>query len=419
MYALVDCNNFYVSCERVFRPELRNRPVVVLSNNDGCVVSRSEEAKALGIGMAAPAYQHELLFRQQGVAVFSSNYPLYGDMSNRVMNLLGEMAPDMEIYSIDECFLNFTGCDYLDLEAQGKNICQKIPQYTGIPVCVGFAPTKTLAKAANNIAKKFKDKTGGVYVIDTEEKRIKALRWMKVDAVWGIGRRSAKTLAKFKIETAYDFTQQSDAWVRSVMSVTGVRLKHELLGTPMIEREEMEVRKNIATTRSFEKNYTELPEISERVATFAVSCAEKLRRQHMQCNALMVFLMTNRHRKDQQQYNPSTVVRLPFASNSGIEIAHYAGEGLKQIFREGYSYKKAGVIIMDFTPEEEGQVNLFENSDPRHKPLMAAVDKINRALGEQKIKLGAQDMQQDWKMRQESLSPRYTTRLKDIIVAKV
>lgn len=424
MYALVDCNNFYVSCERVFRPDLRDKPVVVLSNNDGCVVSRSEEAKRLGIGMAAPAYQYEALFKEKGVTVFSSNYPLYGDMSNRVMNILSELTPDLEIYSIDECFLNFTGCDYANLEEIGKKICKIIPQYTGIPVCVGFAPTKTLAKAANNIAKKFKEKTGGVYMIDTEEKRLKALKWMTIESVWGIGYRSAKKLRQFEVNgkaiyKAFDFTQLSDEFIQSNFSVTGVRLKRELLGFPMIEKEEMEIRKNIATTRSFEKNYTQIDEIRERVSSFAVSCAEKLRKQEMHCNSLMVFLMTNRHRKDQSQYNPSTVVRLPFPSNSSIEIAQYAVEGLNRIFKEGYSYKKAGVIIMDFTPDDEVQVNLFENSNPKHKPLMATVDKINRYLGEQKIKLGSQDLKQDWKMRQDSLSPRYSTRLKDIIVVHV
>lgn len=424
MYALVDCNNFYVSCERVFRPDLRDRPVVVLSNNDGCVVSRSEEAKRLGIGMAAPAYQYETLFREQGVTVFSSNYPLYGDMSNRVMNILSEFAPDLEIYSIDECFLNFEGCEYADLEAIGKQICRIIPQYTGIPVCIGFAPTKTLAKAANNIAKKFRDRTAGIYIIDSDEKRIKALKWMSIESVWGIGYRTAKKLRQYKvgdepISKAIHFTQLSDDFIQSNFSVTGVRLKRELLGYPMIEREEMEIRKNIATTRSFEKNYTRIEEIRERVSTFAVSCAEKLRKQAMHCNSLMVFLMTNRHRNDQPQYNPSTVIKLPFPSNSSIEIAHYAVEGLSRIFKEGYSYKKAGVVIMEFTPDDEVQVNMFENSNPKHKPLMQTVDKINRYWGEQKIRLGAQDLKQDWKMRQDSLSPRYTTRVKDVIVVHV
>lgn len=418
MFALVDCNNFYVSCERVFRPDLRNRPVVVLSNNDGCVVSRSEEAKKLGIGMAAPAYQYEELFKREGVAVFSSNYPLYGDMSQRVMDILTELAPEVEIYSIDESFLLYDGCVHVDLEAKGREIREKIMRYTGIPVCVGFGPSKTLAKAANNIAKKFVNRTGGVYVMDTDEKRLKALKWMPIEAVWGVGYRSAKKLKANTVNKAIDFFKLSDDWIQRNMSVTGLRLKQELMGIPSIEQNEGP-RKHIATTRSFEKDYTEFEDIKERVITFAGSCAEKLRKQGMHCNALHVFLLTNRHRADRPQYNPGITVRLPFPSNSGIEIPKYAVEGLRQIYREGYRYKKAGVVIMEFTPQEGQQINLFENSDPKHKPLMAAVDKVNRALGEQKVKLGGQDLKRPWKMKQEHLSPRYTTRLSEIITVKV
>lgn len=418
MFALVDCNNFYVSCERVFRPDLRNRPVVVLSNNDGCVVSRSEEAKKLGIGMAAPAYQFEELFKREGVAVFSSNYPLYGDMSQRVMNILTELAPEVEVYSIDESFLHYEGCEYLDLEAKGREIRERVTRSTGIPVCVGFGPTKTLAKAANGIAKKFVDRTGGVYVIDTEEKRLKALKWMAIESVWGIGYRSAKKLKAFGYTRAIQFTELADDWIARNFSVTGLRLKYELLGIPGIEKEEGP-RKNIATTRSFENYYTEFDDIKERIITFAGSCAEKLRKQGMHTNSLLVFLLTNRHRADQPQYNPSITVRLPFPTNSGIEISRYATEGLRQIYREGYRYKKAGVVIMEFTPESGHQINLFENSDPKHKPLMEAVDRVNRALGEQKIKLGGQDLKRPWKMKQEHLSQRYTTRLSEIITVKV
>lgn len=419
MFALVDCNNFYVSCERVFRPDLRDRPVVVLSNNDGCVVSRSAEAKELGIRMAAPAYRYRSLFREGGVHVFSSNYPLYGDMSTRVMQVLATFAPDIEIYSIDESFLNYTGYGGTDWEAHGREIRAAVGRCTGIPVCIGFAPTKTLAKAANHIAKKFQQRTGGVYVMDTEEKRIKALRWLPVEDVWGIGYRSAKKLKASGVHTAYELVRKPDDLVSSLMSVTGLRLKYELLGRPAIAKEEAAPRKNIATTRSFENDYTDYRDIRERVVTFAGACAEKLRRQRMESRSLMVFLLTNRHRQDRAQYNPGTVVQLPFPTNSGIEIARYAVQGLQSIFREGYRYKKAGVVIMDFSPEGGSQVNLFENSNPKHKPLMEAMDTINRRLGAQKIKLGGQDPGPGLKMRQEYLSPHYTTRWNEIMTVKV
>lgn len=419
MFALVDCNNFYVSCERVFRPDLRNRPVVVLSNNDGCVVSRSAEAKELGIRMAAPAYRYQSLFREGAVHVFSSNYPLYGDMSTRVMQILSAFAPDIEVYSIDESFLHYTGCTDTDWDAHGREIRATVGRCTDIPVCIGFAPTKTLAKAANHIAKKFQQRTGGVYVIDTDEKRTKALNWLPVEDVWGIGYRSAKKLKAAGIHTAMQLALQPDEWVASLMSVTGLRLKYELQGRPAIEKEGEAPRKNIATTRSFENDYTGYGDIRERVVTFAGACAEKLRRQRMESRSLMVFLLTNRHRSDQAQYNPSTVVQLPFPTNSGIEIARYAVQGLQRIFREGYRYKKAGVVIMDFTPENGSQVNLFENSNPKHKPLMEVMDTINRRLGTQKVKLGGQDPGPGLKMRQEHLSPHYTTRWDEIMTVKV
>jgi len=420
MFALVDCNNFYASCERVFRPDLREKPVVVLSNNDGCIISMSKEARALGIEPMSPAYQYEQLFRERGVAVFSSNYPLYGDMSARVNDILNRFSPEVEMYSIDESFLHYDGCEHMDLQALGEEIRKTVTQYTGIPVCVGFGPTKTLAKAANRIAKKFQERLGGVHVIDTDEKRIKALKWMTVESVWGIGYRTAKKLKAHGYQTAWDFvTKTTDEWVSGNMSVTGLRLKYELMGVPMLEKEEHGPRKNIAVTRSFEKNYTDPEDIKERVITFANACSEKLRKQNMHCNALMVFLLTNRHRKDLGQYNPSMVVRLPFPTNSTIEIAHYATEGFNRIFRPGYQYKKAGVVIMEFTPEEGNQLNMFENSDPKHKPLMQVIDKVNRSLGEQKIKLAGQDLKRAWKMKQEHLSPRYTTRINEIITVRV
>lgn len=419
MFALVDCNNFYASCERVFRPDLNGKPIVILSNNDGCVIARSNEAKALGIPMGAPAFKFKNEFIKHGISVFSSNYPLYGDMSARVMTILGEMAPEIEIYSIDEAFLRFENCDYVDLETLGLEMRRKVLRSTGIPVSVGFAPTKSLAKVANRIAKKYTERTQGVYLIDSEEKRLKALKWLDVGDVWGIGRRHAKRLNAGGIKTAYDFVNLPDAWVRKNMSVVGLRLKKELEGEPMTGVEETaKAKKNIATTRSFEKGYTKYDELAERIVTFASSCSEKLRAQKSQCNSIMVFIHTNGFRKDLPQYSRNIVVDLPFPSSSSIELAKFAQFGLRQIFRDGYTYKKAGVIVLNITPESEQQLSLFENSDPRHKKLMQTVDVINRSIGNHTIKLGSQDLNRVWKMKQEHLSPRYTTKIDEVIKVK-
>jgi DNA polymerase V len=418
MFALVDCNNFYASCERVFRPDLVGKPVVVLSNNDGCVIARSNEAKAVGVPMGAPAFQYKELFDKNQVQVFSSNFALYGDMSNRVMEILGDYSNDMEIYSIDEAFLEFKGYENFDLGETGLKMKKQVQQWTGIPISVGFAPTKALSKVANRIAKKYPVYTKGVYLIDTEEKRIKALKWLKIEDVWGIGRRHAKRLQYQGIKTAYDFTQLSDSWVRKHMTVVGLRLKHELLGIPTLQLDEVQPKQNIATTRTFEKNYTEFDEVKERVVSFAVSCAEKLRKQNSCCNSIMVFIHTNGHREDLPQYSQNIVVKLPFATNSGIELAKFAIQGLEKIFRKGFAYKKAGVIVMDFTPETNHQLTLFSERNVKHISLMKAIDKINSNWGQQKVRLASQDMGRVWKMNQEKLSPRYTTSLSEIIEIK-
>lgn len=418
MYALIDCNNFYASCERVFNPSLIGKPVVVLSNNDGCVIARSNEAKALGIPMGAPAFKHREIFEKNGVAVFSSNFALYGDMSNRVMDILGTFCPAMEIYSIDEAFLDFTGFELHDLEQIGREMKQRVQQWTGIPVSIGFAPTKALAKAANRIAKKFPERTGGVYSIYTDEQRVKALKWLKIEDVWGIGRRYARRLQEMKVFTAWDFTQLSDRWVRSMMTVTGLRLKLDLEGKPTLQMEDVQPKKSIATTRTFDANYTDFRLVRERVASFAVSCAAKLRQQQACCNTVMVFIHTNGFREDQPQYSRNVVLKLPYATSSSIELVKFAVAGLEQIFRKGYAYKKAGVIVMDFTPEENQQMTIFENRDVKHIRLMKAVDRLNQSFGMQKVRLAAQDPGRVWKMNQEKLSPRYTTNINEILTVK-
>jgi len=419
MFALVDCNNFYASCERVFRPDLVGKPVVVLSNNDGCVIARSEEAKTLGIPMAAPAFQFEETFQRKGIFVFSANFALYGDMSSRVMEILSHYSPEMEIYSIDEAFLKLDGMTHFDLKRFALEIRSVVFRWTGIPISIGIAKTKSLAKVANRIAKKEAAKNGGVYLIDTEEKRIEALKRLDVAAIWGIGRRLAGTLKAKRVFTAYEFLQLDDGWTKKHLTISGLKIKRDLAGEPSIDLDVLQPRKSIATTRSFDSSYTQFEQLKERIATFSVLSAEKLRRQRSLCRNVMVFLHTNGHRKDLPQYGPSTVVKLPVVTDSSIELSRVAIDALREIFREGYDYKKAGVVLLDLVTQANFQPTLFDSNDARHAPLMRAIDHINERYGQQKIRLGSQNLHSIWKMRQRHLSPRYTTKLEEIITVHV
>lgn len=418
MFALIDCNSFYASCERVFRPDLMDKPVVVLSNNDGCVIARSDEAKALNIPMGAVAYQFKEIFEKNNVNVFSSNYALYGDMSYRVMEILRTYTPDVEVYSIDEAFLEFKGFENFDLRQYCLEIKNKIQKWTGIPVCVGVAPTKALSKVANKIAKKYKHLTNGVHVIDSQEKIDKALKWTKVEDIWGIGYKYAKKLNSMNITNAYQFTQLHDSLVKKEFTIQGLRLKRDLSGLNTLELDEIKDKKNIATTRSFDKNIKDYDLLSERVSTFADSCAEKLRRQKSNCNALILFITSNPNRLDLKQYTRSILIKLPYSSNSSITLSKYAKIGLKQIYRKDIEYKKAGVIVIDLVPEKDYQINLFENENPKHKYLMKSIDRLNFKIGQKKVKLASMDLGRTWKMRQEKLSPCYTTKIEDIIKVK-
>ncbi|QNK78096.1 Y-family DNA polymerase [Winogradskyella sp. PAMC22761] len=419
MFALVDCNNFYASCERVFNPSLNGKPVVVLSNNDGCVIARSNEAKTLGIPMGALAFEYANFFIKQKVNVFSSNYALYGDMSSRVMNLLSEFTPEVEIYSIDEAFLKFIGFELFNLQEIGENMRYRVAKGTGIPVSVGFAPTKALSKIANKIAKKFPKRTNSVYVIDNEEKRIKALKWLPIEDVWGIGKKHAKRLKGLNIHNAYQFTQLSDDWVRKNMSVVGLRLKHDLEGKPTLQLESTVNKKVIATTRSFESMLSSYQDIKERISTYTISCAEKMRKQESQCNMIMVFLHTNGFRKDLPQYSRNIVIKTQYPTNSSIDLVKCAEAGLKEIYKKGYQYKKAGVMVMGLTPSSQKQFSLFSSENPKHQPIMNIVDKLNKAYGNNKIKFGSQSLGRQWKMKREKLSPRYSTNINEIINIKV
>ncbi|MFV0192371.1 Y-family DNA polymerase [Empedobacter falsenii] len=418
MYALVDCNNFYASCERVFNPTLNGKPVVVLSNNDGCVIARSNEAKDLGIPMGAPAFEYENNFRLKKIKVFSSNYALYADMSNRVMTILKSYCPDIEIYSIDESFLLFKGFDNYDLVKYAQEIKQKIYTITKIPVCIGIAPTKALAKVANRIAKKFPKHHNGVYMIDSKEKIIKALKWLKCEDIWGIGRRLAKRLAFVGCKNAYDFTLLNDEYIKRNFSIVELRLKKELLGESVLKLDEVQRKKSIATTRSFEKTINDYENLKERVSTFAVSCAEKLRKEQSKCNIITVFVMTNRFDEKQSFVSNSLSTTLDFDSNSSIVLSKSALFLLdKLVPAEGKvpDYKKAGVIVSAITPDNQAQMNLFHTESPKHKALMSVMDQLNANYGDHMLKLASQDVRRKWKMKQERLSPCYTTRFTDIL----
>ena len=419
MFGLIDCNNFYASCERVFNPSLNGKPVVVLSNNDGCVIARSSEAKALGIPMGEPAYKLKDLIESNQVAVFSSNYVLYGDMSHRVMSTIAEFVPEMEIYSIDEAFLLFDGFEKIDLKKLGEKITKTTTQNTGIPVSLGIAPTKTLAKVANKFAKKYKA-YNSVCLIDTDEKREKALKLTEIGDVWGIGRRYTKKLQYYSINTAWDFTQRSKSWVRHTMGVVGERTWLELRGTPCIELDRPATKKSICTSRSFGEKLTELAPVSEAVANFAASCAEKLRHQHSYASVIMVFLQTNPFATNQPQYSNQVVMQLPVPTNDTTELIDYALNGLKSIFKEGYRFKKAGVIVSEISPERPLQADLFDTRDrEKYNRIMSVMDNLNASYGKQKVKIAAQGFDRKWKLKNEKLSPCYTTQLKDVLEINV
>lgn len=419
MFALVDCNNFYASCERVFNPNLIGKPVAILSNNDGCVISRSDEAKALGLPMGAPIFKWESFCKANNVTVLSSNYPLYGDMSSRVMSILKQYSPEVEVYSIDESFLYFKGFDNYDLTKYGLEIKSRILKWTGIPTCVGIAPTKALSKVANKIARKYPNQTKGVYVMDTEEKRIKALKWLSVEDVWGVGRQLSKRLQTKGCKTAFDFTQLPDVWVKKNFSVVEARLKRDLEGIPTLKLDEIVTQKKmIATTRSFDYSYSDIEYIKERVSTFAVSCAEKLRKQGSSCHVIIVMLKSDKHKKELEQHRTSTSINLTYPTSSSLVISNCAISALMSIFKKGIQYKKAGVIVTGLVPIDNHQLHLFDAENPKHQPLMKSIDGLNAKYKNNKIRIANQDLKRTWKMRQDRLSPRYTTNINDIIVVK-
>ena len=431
MYGIIDCDNCYVSCERVFRPDLRDKPVVVLSNNDGCVVARSNEAKKMGIKAGTPYFQLEEQFPNQKIAVFSSNYELYGELTGRVVSIIRKEAPAYFRYSIDECFVYLDGMEHLNLKAWGEELHKKIKRSVGMPVSIGLAPNKTLAKMASHFAKKYQ----GYHhccMIDTDEKRVKALKLYPIDEVWGIGRRYAAKLEDLGVKTAYDFAEHNQTWVKATFNnIVIERTWRELNGEDCVPNEEMAKKKSICTSRSFNGMITDLDGLRTHVSNYAARCAEKLRQQGTVASIVGVFLNTNVFREDLPQYWNFQEMRLITPTSSTITIVKAANDVLQKLYRQGYHYKKAGVIVMGIGPNSPIQQDLFDTNAEQFekmRKLDAVIDRINKLNGSETIVLGSQQyVQKDGKgkaqvfanaIKHDFKSKNPTTRWSDIIVLK-
>jgi DNA polymerase V len=416
MFGLVDCNNFFVSCERVFNPSLNGKPVVVLSNNDGCIISRSQEAKDLGIPMGEPVYKIRELIKSGRVHVFSSNYALYGDMSARVMNVLASLAPEIEVYSIDEAFLHLEGIP--DLVEYGKKTVRTVTKNTGIPVSLGMASTKTLAKLAGHFAKKYPGYEHSC-LIDTDEKRIKALQLTPVGEVWGIGRKHKKMLEYHSVNTAFDLTQKPRSWIRKNMTVVGERTWQELQGIPSISDEHDEEKKQICTSRSFGEPVREFTVLMEAIANFAASCSRKLREQKSYARMIMIFISTGGYRTEQTQHYQTRLVNLSFPTNDTSEIISCCRQALGKIYRDGCIYKRAGVTVSGLVPETALEMDLFDPLDrEKQRRLSKALDEITKKNGTEIIKVAAQGGAHAWASKKEFVSRCFTTNPDDIITVK-
>ena len=431
MYGIIDCDNCYVSCERVFRPDLKDKPVVVLSNNDGCVVARSNEAKKMGIKAGTPYFQLAEQFPNQKIVVFSSNYELYGELTSRVVSIIRKEAPAYFRYSIDECFVYLDGMEHLDLKAWGEELHKKIKRNVGMPVSIGLAPNKTLAKMASHFAKKYQGYRH-CCMIDSDDKRIKALKLYPIDEVWGIGRRYAARLEALGVKTAYDFAEHNQSWVRATFNnIVIERTWRELNGEDCVPNEEMAKKKSICTSRSFNGMITDLDGLRTHVSNYAARCAEKLRQQGTVASIVGEFLNTNAFREDLPQYWNFQEMRLITPSSSTITIVKAANEVLQNLYRQGYHYKKAGVIVMGIGPNSPIQQDLFDTNAEQFekmKRLDAVIDRINKVNGTETIVLGSQQYtQKDGKgkanvfanaIKHDFKSKNPTTRWSDIIRLK-
>jgi DNA polymerase V len=417
IFALVDCNNFYASCERVFNPILEGKPVIVLSNNDGCIVARSNEAKAIGIKMGVPFYEIKNLINTHNIQVFSSNYTLYGDMSQRVMESLKEFTPEIEMYSIDEAFLNLTGFEHLDLTEYGRKIKKSIKQWTGIPVSVGIARTKTLAKLANRIAKKNPEKQGVANLLDPKDE-IEALSKIAVEDVWGIGSSSAKLLQSRGIRTALDLRNADDRWIKKKMGIVGLRTVMELRGISCLPLEDCRpTRKGMMISRMFGKPIETLTELKEAMAMYLSRAAEKLRNENLAANVLSIYVMTDRFKEP--YYSRVTTIELPVATNDTQELLYQGLRAVEALYRKGLQFKKGGVMVSDLVDADHVQQNLFDSEDrDRSKRLMQAMDQVNSTMGAETLRFAVAGINRNWKVMANHKSKRYTTSWDELANAK-
>jgi len=412
IYALVDCNNFYVSCERVFNPKLEGRPVIILSSNDGCAIARSNEAKECGVKMAQPLYQFTDIVKKHDIQVLSGNFHLYTDMSNRVMQVLADMAPAAQQYSIDECFLDITGMTH-DLDDYGQTVQAKVKQWTGIPVGIGIAETKTLAKVANRIAKVSKKADGVLNLVDSQWQE-KALDRTEVGDVWGIGKKFTEKLNRNGVKTALDLISQPDGWIRKEMGVGGLKTVRELRNEDCIGFDSIpKPKQTTMVSRSFGKTVTELDELINAVTVFATIAAADIRKANLVSSAVSVFMETNRF-SNEPQYAPSQSVELSPASNNTKHIVRAAIQGVKEAYREGFKFKKAGIMLLDLVDADHAPQSLFDTRDPKDDKLIEAFDQINRKQGPGSINFGAAGQPSDWHSTSAFRSPRYTTEWLDI-----
>jgi DNA polymerase V len=414
-FGLADCNNFYASCERIFNLSVRDKPIVILSNNDGCVISRSQEAKDLGVPMGTPLHKIKPLIDKHKIEFFSSNYALYGDISARVMNGLNDLCPAVEVYSIDEAFLDLSIIPDRELFEFGIVVKKKIAKWTKIPISIGIAPTKSLAKLANRYAKKhFKEV--GVFVIDSEETLQKTLKETPIDDVWGIGRKHGKFLKSEGVNTAYDFTQLPENFIQKRFSIVGLRLYKELKGQSCLNLTEViEKKKVIQHSRSFGRYVQSIKDLEEAVTSFANKCAEKLRSQSSCACTVSVYIRTNPFSTKPQYYNGKTM-NFDIPTSSTFEIQQKVLWGLKQIFIQGYDYKKAGVSVMGIVGKDEIQGNLFvPEPDIKAYKISSLMDKINAKFGKETVKFAIQGTNNIWKGNASKVSPKYTTLWKDLL----
>ncbi len=418
--ALIDVNNFYVSCERVFNPKLKNKPVVVLSNNDGCAISRSNEAKALGVVMGAPWFKMQELVKQHGIIGLSSNYALYADMSNRVMTILNDFSPNQEVYSIDECFLDLTGFNR-DLKEYGQEMRSRILKWTGLPVCVGVGATKTLAKLANHLAKK-QSQFDGVCNLNqlAEDELNKVFSNIEVGEVWGVGRRLALKLKDLGISTVLDLKQADPEYLRGQFSVVMAKTVSELNGIVCIELEEIAPsRKQILSSRSFGHTVRDFNSLAESITLYMSRAAEKLRKQNSFAGSVHVYIRTSPFKLDEPHYSNGMTIPMPSPSNDSRQLVKIALWALKRIYRPGFNYAKAGVMLSEIVPKVGVQSDLFSQpaTNLKSEALMSAIDAINRKMGRESIKLASEGFKRPWKMKQENKSPNFTTDWNDVLTA--